>query len=657
MSHDAHHSRSRQIDFPEVDYRTWRTRVEAELQSQDFDEALVSRLLGGLEVQPLYTRQSSAALEFLKASEATRHGWLICQSYRMPDLSESAESVHQDLTNGVQGFLLRFDKGLQKSSTATGTDTLEVGAAAQQQDHFNQIFPESSPLPEVLLLDAGVSGLAIGGDIASWMESRQIPPADLRLALGIDPLDQLAADGVLPISPPQAAAQMKQAIELCEHRLPGSRAVGVSTEIYLNGGADASLQLAVALSTAVEYIRWLESTGVNPRDTVDQFVFRFGTGKDLFGEICKLRAFRYLWHKVARHCGTELRQPAWIHAETADRILTARDVATNILRSSSGTFAAILGGANTISCPAYDSVRGNSSDRGRRLARNIQHILREESHLDLAIDPSRGSYYIESLTKEMAYKAWEHFRQFEREGGMLASLSTGAIQGTLTRLWETRRQCFSDRESPITGISFFADPDQAPPRPPSSTIAGVFPEQTEILPTSGSIPVRIEPIEAHRDSADYEALRDIADRLAETSGHRPTIFVLPVPDLPRARESISFAGDFFRAGGFRVVVQDQKTDTSDPNSERFPGENYQEKGSQIVCICAAREIIGQTESRLASEARAAGATTVIRVTPELRSSDQPCPPGVDISIHPGVDAVAVLAGLLDAITGTPGGGE
>jgi methylmalonyl-CoA mutase len=290
------------------------------------------------------------------------------------------------------------------------------------------------------------------------------------------------------------------------------------------------------------------------------------------------------------------------------------------------------------------------------LARNIQHILQQESHLDLTNDPSRGSYYIESLTKEMAGAAWEHFRRLERQGGMLAALKMGTVQKSLANLWETRRRRIADRRDPITGISFYADPDEASPPNTDPSSPGHPSEQTETPPISESDLVEIESIESHRDSADYEDLRRVADRITDVQGTRPAVFVLPIPDLLQVRESVSFARNFFRAGGFRVIVSDGGADPSNDDSERFPREDWSQINSQIVCICSESGISQQIEGKLASEAKQAGATSVVRVSLEPDGSEPPAPPDVDLSIHPGTDAVALLTRLLDTIGDASGGG-
>ena len=633
MSHD---SRPQTPDFPHVDYMTWRRRVERDLQGQDPDQELVTRLVGGLEIQPLYTAETSSVLDSDLPVGRTSRGWLVCQNYHLDRPDTDALAVQNDLANGVQGFSLRFDPPIRESWALldTGDEDLE-DREDFVRSRLDQIFPKGGPLPQVLLLDSTASPTATATAALSWSTSRHFGE-EPRFGLGIDPLGQAVRDGRLPASTEMIAGRIQDVLGLVGDRRDGIRALGVSTQTYLAAGADVSYQIVLALATAVEYLRWLERVGVRPSDAVNQVVFRFGIGKDFFGEIAKLRAFRHLWNLVAQHCGASLEKEIWIHADTSDRILTGRDRSTNLLRTTAGVAAAVLGGASTISCTPYDAAVGSPSIRGRRLARNTQYILREESYLDLVADPSAGSYYIDSLTYEIARKSWTEFRELERQGGMLASLKAGIVQSSLANLWQRQRQRFADRTDPITGISFFAAPAEDSSTPRTGSVGDKNTDGHEQPFSDEECWVSLLAVEVHRDSEDYESLRDRADRLAEELGHIPRGFLQPAPSRPKTRQSVTFARNLLRGGGFGIVVEGDADD--------WVPDKY-----SVLCICAntfedleaAGDAFESTDER--SE------PIIVWGTVEQPPADTILPSHVQTILHPGVDAVEVLTQLIGSL--------
>ncbi len=632
MSND---SRPLTQDFPPVDYTTWRRRVAEDLQSEDPVQELVTRLVGGLEVQPLYTEETSSVLESDSAAQRSTRGWLICQNYRLDDPETAALAIQNDLENGVDGFSIGFDRVNQESHAPPGIDEDLEFRTGWLRSRLEEIFPEDGPLPRALLLDSTVSTPSTANAALSWSIAHQLDEPR-KLGLGVDPLGHAVLEGGLPESPEMIAGQIQDLLGRVGDRNDRPRLLGIATQAYLDGGADASYQVALALATAVEYMRWLESVGTGPCDVADQIVFRFGIGKDFFGEIAKLRAFRHLWSLVARRCGACLEEEIWIHADTSNRILTGRDLSTNLLRTTPGVLAAVLGGAGTISCAAYDAVLGSPSRRARRLARNTQHILRDESHLDLVADPSAGSYYIESLTSEIATKSWTEFRDLEQRGGMLASLQTGYVQTRLTDLWRQQRQRFSDRTDPITGISFFAVPgsDSSDSRARAAGGEGFDESEQPVSDRQGQ--VSLPPVELHRDSEDFERLRKRADRIADQLGYIPKSYLLPAPSLAEARHIVAFARNLLAGGGFDIVVQGDIDDwIADPRS--------------VLCICANTiEDLDAARRTFADAGTRTGPITAWASGKEPPIDADP-PAGIQAILHPDVDAVEVLSQLLGSL--------
>ena len=207
---------------------------------------------------------------------------------------------------------------------------------------------------------------------------------------------------------------------------PQLGSVTVSTAVYHDAGANAVQELAIALATAVDYLRSLGAVGLDPALVADKVHFQLSIGENFFMEVAKFRAIKPLWAQVMRACGVgEPGQKIHLHATSGTRNKMRRDRHMNLLRLTSEALAAALGGVDSMTLAPFDAPLGESDDFSRRLSRNLQLILQQEVELTQVIDPAGGAWHIERLTDELARRAWEQFQTIEAAGGMLAALKAG----------------------------------------------------------------------------------------------------------------------------------------------------------------------------------------------------------------------------------------
>jgi methylmalonyl-CoA mutase len=467
--------------FPVVSHDEWRARVEAELGGEDFERTLVTHTLEGLAIQPLYSGESPTSSRtklvdgsgfpglwpFTRGARAVPRGqrsWRISQLEDDPDPDGLRESIGADLWGGADAVWLRFDRaarlGLDGDSEKAAEHTGWNGATLYSAADLEAALAGADLAGVALTFDAGANALPAAALAVAALAASGQAPEDLELALGADPLGALARDGEIPGPLPSLTEEMAVLAAYCHQRLPRSSAVGVSTLPYHDAGADTVQELAYALATGVHYLRSLEATGLELGRACDQVVFRFAVGRHLFVEIAKLRAARLLWARVARACGLEQPSPARIHATTSQRTLTCRDPWNNVVRVTTQVFAAIAGGADSITSSGFDRALGRPGADSRRLARNTQLILAEEAHLGRVLDPAGGSFYIEWLTEELARSAWSLFKEIERRGGMAESLASGIIAEQVEESWRRRRERVREGVDPITGVTDFTPADE-----------------------------------------------------------------------------------------------------------------------------------------------------------------------------------------------------
>jgi methylmalonyl-CoA mutase len=348
------------------DLATWRALVDKDLAGASFDK-LVQRTPEGIAIEPLYIERP------------------IEQSFpgTAPFLRGiSAQSAMIGLCIRVDGDRSVAAEELDGGATAlwidAGNDGALDAAARVQADLIIDIPTKSTPQQAI-----------------EWIEHRDVKA---RIWMGIDPITA-ALQGVetadkLVAWLPYLPALVRNARE----RLPNTRPLRVSTTTQHNAGADAADELALGLSAGVAYLRTLVSGGLPITDAARMLWLQFPVGSDTFGEICKLRAARVLWHKVFVAAGAPDEPPPPIHAIASSRTQAQRDPWVNMLRVTTEMFAAIIGGAQIVTPRPFDDQLVTVSALGRRVARNTVLVLRDESHIGHVIDAAGGSFYIETRT-------------------------------------------------------------------------------------------------------------------------------------------------------------------------------------------------------------------------------------------------------------------
>lgn len=522
--------------FPKVDPATWRRQVEAELGDVDFDAALTTQLLEGIEVEPLYTRHTASQRQPRNYADNAL-GWFLTPRFETSSPEETRRQIADDLAGGATALWLRLDQaarsGIEVDGRAEGTLAGRDGVAAYHAGDLQAALVDV-PLDEVaLMIDAGANTLPAAAALVAFMEGRNIDPSTAELHLNCDPVAALAWDGALPTNTATLASEMAQLARFCEATAPQGTAITVSDLPFHAAGATAVEELGMAAATLVTYLRWLEEAGTPPDAVLPYVLLRSAIDRDLFTGIAKLRALRTLWNKIGAACGVVAPPFARIHAVTADRPLTQRAPWVNMLRATGQTFSAITGGADFITTSAWDRPLGGSSTGARRLARNTQTILGEESALGQVLDPAGGSHYIEALSEQLARNAWDFFQQIERQGGSVEALTSGWLPQRLAASREARQAAIAEGRLRITGVTDYADGDE------------VLPERT-LFDAEFAADAALERLQQHRDQRfeepdpdrDCAALSELVrlagtgatlGELSRTLRRRPGLTMEPLP--------------------------------------------------------------------------------------------------------------------------------
>src|SRR5690606_8722135 len=237
------------------------------------------------------------------------------------------------------------------------------------------------------------------------------------------------------ISLNQIFDEMKLATELMIKSNSAIKTIGVNGLHFNNAGSNSVQELAFTLATAVEYLNEMIARGLKVDDVAKRIKFTFGIGSFYFMEVAKLRAARILWSKILEAFGVnEENRKTSIHCKTTRFNQTYFDPYVNMLRSTTEAFYAIVGGADSIHTNPFDESFNPSDNFSRRIARNTQIVLKEESHLDQVIDPAGGAYFVEKLTDDIANAAWKLFQSIEGKDGMINAIQSGFVQEEISKV-------------------------------------------------------------------------------------------------------------------------------------------------------------------------------------------------------------------------------
>src|SRR5450631_1589053 len=418
-------------DFAPASYEDWRKLVDGVLKGAPF-EKLVGKTADGLKIEPIYPRAHGATPVAGRSAAAP---WQIMQRIDHPDAAMANAQALHDLENGATGLTLVF--------------------AGANGAHGFGLDPSAETVEKVLdgvFIDAGISiELQIGPQsrmaaihLAEYVKRKGLSPAACDIRFGLDPIGGCAVWGSSPYAWPEIVPAVTGAIKgLAALGFKGPFAPADGRVIHDAGGSEVQ-ELAFVLASAVAYLRALEGAGVALEDAQGMVYARLSADADQFLTMAKFRALRLLWARVEQACGLTPK-PIFIAAETAWRMLTQRDPSVNMLRATVATFSAGLGGAHAICVMPHTLALGLPDAFARRVARNTQLVLLEESNLAKVSDPAAGAGGIEALTQELCEAAWAQFQEIEKNGGAFPALGNNLIQPKVAATRAARQAAIAKR--------------------------------------------------------------------------------------------------------------------------------------------------------------------------------------------------------------------
>ncbi len=399
-------------DFDSISSKQWKQQIQFELKGADYNETLIWNSPEDIPVKPFY---HSDETKLCLATNSNVSNFKICQNIFVYDLEKSIIKANDSINKGAES--IRFTIENQE------TDIIKLLSNINSENlsiYFNLSFLSTDFIQKI---------------------DDYIKDKEIKVFYNLDPVGNLAKDGNWFKTTEKDNFENLNVFSNKE--LSGKGLISIDAGLYQNAGANMVQQIAYSLAHCNEYFNKL---------TINQsIVFQISIGTNYFFEIAKLRAFRLVFNAIA----TEYHHKFECHilASPSKRNKTIYDYNTNMLRTTTECMSAILGGVDAISNLAYDAIYHKSNEFADRIARNQLLILKHESYFDKVNNPTDGSYYIESLTHQMAEKALSLFKDIENNGGFLKQLKDGTIQRKINESANKEQDLFDSGEEILLGTN------------------------------------------------------------------------------------------------------------------------------------------------------------------------------------------------------------
>mgnify|MGYP000621651783 FL=1 len=543
-------------EFPPVPTEKWEEVITADLKGADYERKLVWKTGEGFNVRPYYRAENLEGIKFLgsQAGELpyvrgthAHNRWRVHQTVSVVCPKEANAEALKILNAGVDslGFCIA-----SADFSAADLDMLLKDIC----------------IPAVEITFCGEKMANVAELVLAKVEKEGIAKEDVRIAFCIDPLVKgLSSKG--DFCSPNGEKCIARIVELIHKtkEYKHVRIVTVAGQTFGNSGSTIVEELAFTLSAGHDYLVRLTDAGLDVDAAARKLRFSFSVSSNYFMEIAKFRAARMLWANIvkgygpAKNCACKMQ----IHAETSRWNQTVYDPYVNMLRGTTEAMSATIAGVHSLEVMPFDASFENPTEFSKRIARNVELLLKNESHFDQVVDPAGGSYYVENLTQSIAAEAWKLFLEIEEKGGYTEAYKAGLIVERIKASAAAKDKNIATRRQTLLGANQY---------PNFTEVAGkeITAESVTRKQAEGNVLV------PYRGAMAFEEMRLQVDR----SGKEPKAFMLTCGNLGMARARSQFSCNFFACAGIKVI------DNTYFKSIEEGAKAALESKAQIVVVCA-----------------------------------------------------------------------
>ncbi|MBX4870439.1 methylmalonyl-CoA mutase (plasmid) [Rhizobium bangladeshense] len=528
----------------------WAELAQKELRASP--DTLTWHTPEGIAVKPLYTAEDLEGAThlgslpgfapFTRGPRATMYAgrpWTIRQYAGFSTAEESNAFYRRNLAAGQKGLSVAFDlathRGYDSDHPRVEGDVGKAGVAIDSVEDMKILF-DGIPLGDMsvsMTMNGAVIPILASFIVAG--EEQGVPRAELSGTIQNDILKEFMVRNTYIYPPEPSMRIVADIIDYTAREMPKFNSISISGYHMQEAGATLVQELAFTLADGREYVRAAIAKGLNVDDFAGRLSFFFAIGMNFFMEAAKLRAARLLWSRIMEEFQPKKASSLMLrtHCQTSGVSLQEQDPYNNIIRTAFEAMSAVLGGTQSLHTNSFDEAIALPTEFSARIARNTQLILQHETGVTKVVDPLAGSYYVESLTKELADKAWALIEEVEALGGMTKAVNAGLPKRLIEEAAARRQAAVDKGEEVIVGVNRYRlDSEQA----------------IDILEIDNSAvrTAQIKRIEETKRRRDGAAVRETLGALAEVARNGRGNLLEAAVKAARARATVGEISDAMR---------------------------------------------------------------------------------------------------------------
>ncbi len=558
-------------DFQPHSKQEWKDLIIKDLNGGDYDKKMVWHSLDGMSTEPFYTAEDLETLKFIhtapssfpfvRGNKKENNDWEICQWVDASDVRYANSKALEFIAKGVQGIEFQLD-------FLNDQDDLEILLEGINPEQISLHFMGAHSYSILLEL------------LKTYCSKKNIDKKKIRGSFNFDSFAYFLLNGEYYNSCTDNMSELKCLLAETAKTFPNIKVITINGYNFHNAGGSIIQELAFTLSAAHEYLVQMLHSGLRAEEILPYVRLAFATGSSYFPEIAKIRAARLLWSQIVLKYAPENEALSDIEIHSVSSIWnkTIFDSHNNILRTTTETMSAVLGGSNSITTFPFDFTWQHSDNFSERIARNIQHILKDESYLDKVIDPSAGSYYIENLTASIAHLAWQLFLETEEQGGFIQAMEGGFITKTIEKTATERYNMIAARKTNILGVNMYPNLRERM----ADKISSPMPRQSEK-----------HALKLFRGAEAFEEMRLATGNYIVNGGIKPKVYLAQYGKLSMRIARAQFITNFFGIVGFEII------EGPPINNIEWTVNQIKEQKADIVAICSADDDYGDLAPELA----------------------------------------------------------
>lgn len=516
-------------EFPSVSTEEWENLIVKDLKGADYEKKLVWRTDEGFKVRPYYRAEDLDSIDYLNAipenypftrgNKREDNDWEVVQEVNDFD-PETANRIATDaLKKGatIVAFNAKnLDSAEKMKTLLTGIDLNKFGVR----------FNHSANYPKLIEL------------FVDFVKKENVDLNAIRGGIDFDPVVYFMKKNRFYTSQEEDFAQIIALFNMTAN-MPNFRIINVNGLAIHNAGATVVQELGYALGIANEYLAFATEQNISADQLAPKMEMTLSIGSNYFMEIAKLRAARVLWATMVEQYQPKCDCIAALHVNSVASSWnkTLYDPHVNMLRSTTEGMSAAIGGTDAMTLKPFDTVYKQDDDFSRRISRNVQIILKEESFFNKVVDPAAGSYYIENLTDAIAEHAWGLFQHAEAANGIIELIKKGEIKAEVEKSCQKRDMDIATRKSILLGTNQYPNVNEK--------MRDKIEKYVDVEDDSPGL-------KTYRGAVAFEKLRLATEEYAKMNG-RPKVFLFKIGNVNFRQARAGFVTNFFGCAGYEII--------------------------------------------------------------------------------------------------------